>query len=93
MDMLSEFEEVRQAQRCLLTGLGRMSILTVTAGLYALTVPSVWAAGMACVITPYDEISIGTPVEGNFVVMHTMSTVVVRDCKSLLAIQIRLCKS
>ena len=64
MDMLSEFEEVRQAQRCLLTGLGRMSILTVTAGLYALMVPSVWAAGMACVITPYDEISIGTPVEG-----------------------------
>ena len=64
MDMLSEFEEARQAQRCLLTGLGRMSILTVTAGLYALMVPSVWAAGMACVITPYDEISIGTPVEG-----------------------------
>lgn len=64
MDMLSEFEEVRQAQRCLLTGLGRMSILTVTAGLYALMAPSVWAAGMACVITPYDEISIGTPVEG-----------------------------
>ena len=64
MNMLSEFEEVRQAQRCLLTGLGRMSILTVTAGLYALMVPSVWAAGMACVITPYDEISIGTPVEG-----------------------------
>ena len=64
MNMLSEFEEVRQAQRCLLTGLGRMSILTVTAGLYALMAPSVWAAGMACVITPYDEISIGTPVEG-----------------------------
>lgn len=64
MNMLSEFEEVRQAQRCLLARLGVMSILTVAAGLYALTVPPVWAAGMACVITPYDEISIGTPVEG-----------------------------
>ena len=64
MNMLSEFEEVRQAQRCLLARLGVMSILTVAAGLYALMVPSVWAAGMACVITPYDEISIGTPVEG-----------------------------
>ena len=64
MNMLSGFEEVRQAQRCLMTRLGVMSILTVAAGLYALTVPPVWAAGMACVITPYDEISIGTPVEG-----------------------------
>ena len=64
MNMLSEFDEVRQAQRCLLARLGVMSILTVAAGLYALTVPPVWAAGMACVITPYDEISIGTPVEG-----------------------------
>ena len=64
MNMLSESEEVRQAQRCLLPRLGVMSILTVAAGLCALTVPPVWAAGMACVITPYDEISIGTPVEG-----------------------------
>jgi len=41
-----------------------MGTLTVAAGLYALTGPAVWAAGMACVITPYDAISIGTPVEG-----------------------------
>jgi RND family efflux transporter MFP subunit len=39
-------------------------MLTVAAGLCALTVPSVWASEMACVIKPYAEISIGTPVEG-----------------------------
>lgn len=64
MDMLSESEEVRQLQRCRLKWLGVMGALIVTAGLHALTAPAVWAAGMACVITPYDEISIGTPVEG-----------------------------
>ena len=64
MDMQSECEEVRQLQRCRLKWLGVMGILTVAAGLHALTAPAVWATGMGCVITPYDEISIGTPVEG-----------------------------
>lgn len=41
-----------------------MSLLTVAAGLSALTVPPLWAAEMACVIKPFAEISIGTPVEG-----------------------------
>ena len=64
MDMLPECEEVRQPHRCKLKGMCVMGTLTVAAGLYALTAPAVWATGMACVITPYDEISIGTPVEG-----------------------------
>src|SRR6267143_2845732 len=64
MDMVSEVEDVRQAQRYLPTGLGAMSIHTAAAGLCALTVPPVWGAEMACVIKPYAEISIGTPVEG-----------------------------
>jgi RND family efflux transporter MFP subunit len=64
MDRVSEVEEVRQAQRCLVTGLGMMRMLTVAAGFWVLTVPSVWAAEMACVIKPFAEISIGTPVEG-----------------------------
>jgi RND family efflux transporter MFP subunit len=64
MDMFLKVEEVRQAQRCLLTRLGMSRMLTVVAGLCALTVPPVWAAEMACVIKPYAEISIGTPVEG-----------------------------
>jgi len=64
MDRLSEFEEVRQPHRGRRNGLCVMGTLTVAAGLYALTGPAVWAAGMACVITPYDAISIGTPVEG-----------------------------
>lgn len=41
-----------------------MSLLIASAGLYTLTAAPVSAAGMACVITPYDEISIGIPVEG-----------------------------
>ena len=64
MDLVSEIEDVRQAQRCLLARLGLMSMLTVAAGLSALAVPAVWAAEMACVIKPFAEISIGTPVEG-----------------------------
>jgi RND family efflux transporter MFP subunit len=64
MDRVSEVEDVRQAQRYLPTGLGVMSILMIAAGLCALTVPPVWGAEMACVIKPYAEISIGTPVEG-----------------------------
>lgn len=64
MDMLPEVEEVRQAPRCLLTRLGVMRMLAVGAGLCALMVPPAWAAEMACVIKPYAEISIGTPVEG-----------------------------
>jgi RND family efflux transporter MFP subunit len=64
MDMLSDFEEARQAQKSVLTRLGMVSLLTVSAGFYALSAPAVWATGMACVITPYDEISIGTPIEG-----------------------------
>ena len=64
MDKVSEVEDVRQAQRCLLTRLGAMSMLTVAAGLCVSTVSPVWAAEMACVIKPFAEISIGTPVEG-----------------------------
>jgi RND family efflux transporter MFP subunit len=64
MDRVSEVEDVRPAQRYLPTGLGVMSLLTVAAGLCALTVVPVWAAEMACVIKPSAEISIGTPVEG-----------------------------
>ena len=64
MDMLFEVEKVRQAKRFLLARLGLMRILTVASGLCVLTVPPVWAAEMACVIKPYAEISIGTPVEG-----------------------------
>ena len=64
MDMVAEIEDVRQVPRCLLTGLGVMSMLTVAAGLCTLTAPPVWAGEMACVIKPSAEISIGTPVEG-----------------------------
>ncbi|MEI8015958.1 MAG: efflux RND transporter periplasmic adaptor subunit [Nitrospira sp.] len=64
MDMLAECQEMRQPHRWRLKGLCAIGSLTVAAGLYALTAPAVWATGMACVITPYDEISIGTPVEG-----------------------------
>jgi len=64
MGRVSEVEDVRQVQRYLPTGLGAMSMLTVAAGLCVLTVPEVWAAEMACVIKPFAEISIGTPVEG-----------------------------
>ena len=64
MDMAPKFGEARQAQRSVPTGLDLLGFLTLSAGLYALTVTPVWAAGIACVITPYDEISIGTPVEG-----------------------------
>lgn len=46
-----------------------MRLLTVSAGLCVLTAPSVWAAEMACVIKPFLEISIGTPVEG---LIHTV---------------------
>jgi RND family efflux transporter MFP subunit len=63
MDMFGECQEVRQPHRYRLKSLGVVSALAA-AGLCALTAPSVWAAGTACVITPYDEISIGTPVEG-----------------------------
>jgi RND family efflux transporter MFP subunit len=64
MDMLSEVEDVRQSQTSLLKWPGMMRMLTVAAGLCALTAPSVWASEMACVIKPSAEISIGTPVEG-----------------------------
>lgn len=64
MDMLAECQEMRQPHRWRLKGLCAIGCLTVAAGLYALTAPAAWATGMACVITPYDEISIGTPVEG-----------------------------
>ncbi len=64
MDRVSEIEDVRGAQRYLPTGLGMMSLLAVAAGLCVLVVPAVWAAEMACVIKPFAEISIGTPVEG-----------------------------
>jgi RND family efflux transporter MFP subunit len=64
MDMVSEVEDVRQTQGCLRTGLSLMSLLAVAAGLCGLTAPPAWAAEMACVIKPFAEISIGTPVEG-----------------------------
>jgi len=64
MDRQLQIEKVRQAYRHRMKGLFVTGILTITGGLSALTAPTVWAAGMACVITPYDEISIGTPVEG-----------------------------
>jgi len=41
-----------------------MNGLIIAVGFCALVVPSAWAAEMACVIKPYAEISIGTPVEG-----------------------------
>jgi RND family efflux transporter MFP subunit len=41
-----------------------MGMLAVAANLCVPAVPSVWATGMACVIKPSAEISIGTPVEG-----------------------------
>jgi len=63
MDMFGECQKVRQPHRYRLKSLGVVSALAAAA-LYALTAPAVWAAGTACVITPYDEISIGTPVEG-----------------------------
>jgi RND family efflux transporter MFP subunit len=64
MDRVSKFAEPRLAQQFVLPGLGMMSLLIASAGLYTLTAAPVSAAGMACVITPYDEISIGIPVEG-----------------------------
>jgi RND family efflux transporter MFP subunit len=64
MDRLSKIEDVRQAQRGQVRPLGAMSSLTVAVGLCALTVPSLWAVEMPCVIKPSGEISIGTPVEG-----------------------------
>jgi RND family efflux transporter MFP subunit len=64
MDMESTIENVRPARHCPLTPLGVISSRIVLAGLCALTVSPVWAAQMACVIKPYAEISIGTPVEG-----------------------------
>jgi RND family efflux transporter MFP subunit len=64
MDMLAECQEMRQPHRWRLKGLCVTATLIVAAGLYALTAPAAWATGTACVITPYDEISIGTPVEG-----------------------------
>ena len=64
MDMVPKFGEPRQAQQSVLTGLGMMGLLTASVGLCILTAAPVSAAGMACVITPYDEISIGIPVEG-----------------------------
>jgi RND family efflux transporter MFP subunit len=64
MDRVSEVEDVRQSRTSLLKWPGMMRMLTVAAGLCALTVPSVWASEMACVIKPSAEISIGTPVEG-----------------------------
>ena len=64
MDMFVECQEVKQPHKWQLKGLCAIGSLTVATGLYALTAPAVWATGMACIITPYDEISIGTPVEG-----------------------------
>jgi RND family efflux transporter MFP subunit len=64
MDRVSKVEDVRWAHRCLPTRLGAIGMLTVAAGLCALTATPVRAGEMACVIKPFAEISIGTPVEG-----------------------------
>lgn len=64
MKMLSEVEGEIRVQRDLLIRPGVMRRLVIAAGLCTLVVPSAWAAEMACVIKPYAEISIGTPVEG-----------------------------
>ena len=69
MDRVSEIEDVRPVQQCRLRRLGAMSRLTVAVSLCTLTVLPVWAAEMACVIKPFAEISIGTPVEG---LIHTV---------------------
>jgi RND family efflux transporter MFP subunit len=44
--------------------MGVMRRLAVAVGLSALTASPLWAGDMACVIKPFAEISIGTPVEG-----------------------------
>lgn len=62
MKMLSEVEI--GTQRDLSIRLGVMNWRIMAVGVCALVVPSAWAAEMACVIKPYAEISIGTPVEG-----------------------------
>ena len=64
MKMLSEVEGTIGAQRDLSDRTRVMSRVVVAVGFCALLVPSAWAAEMACVIKPYAEISIGTPVEG-----------------------------
>lgn len=62
MKMLPEVEI--GTQRDLSIRPGVMNRLIIAVGFCALVVPSAWAAEMACVIKPYAEISIGTPVEG-----------------------------
>jgi RND family efflux transporter MFP subunit len=69
MVILPECQEVKQPHRCRLKGLCATGTLVVAAALSALSMPSVWAAEMACVIKPSAEISIGTPVEG---LIHTV---------------------
>jgi len=64
MKMLSEVEGEIGTQRDLLIRPGVLRRLVIAAGLCILVAPSAWAAEMACVIKPYAEISIGTPVEG-----------------------------
>ncbi len=64
MNMLSELERRIRAAGTLGNWAGTLGRLAVAVGCSALAVPPVWAAEMACVIKPYAEISIGTPVEG-----------------------------
>ena len=64
MKMLSEVEGKIGTQRDLSIRPGVINRLIAAVGFCALVVPSAWAAEMACVIKPYAEISIGTPVEG-----------------------------
>ena len=64
MKMLPEVEGEIGTQRDLSIRPGVMNRLIVAVGFSALLMPSAWAAEMACVIKPYAEISIGTPVEG-----------------------------
>lgn len=64
MKMLSELERRIRAARSLGNWTGMPRGLVMAVGVCALSVSPVWAAEMACVIKPYAEISIGTPVEG-----------------------------
>lgn len=64
MKMLLEVEGNRGIQRGLLSRICVMNRAVVVVSIFVLVAPSAWASEMACVIKPYAEISIGTPVEG-----------------------------
>lgn len=64
MNMPAELECMIRTAGNLVNWTGVSSGLVVAVGVIALAVSPAWAAEMACVIKPYAEISIGTPVEG-----------------------------